>query len=69
MRMHIHYHDSVGEYLQDATTFDLATQLSFRGIYTDQPDHCTLVFEHDRDATYAVLLVMSDPLVASYTLI
>ena len=53
--LNILYDDSVTDYIADINTFSFATDLMLRGIYTEQTDSCTLVFDTDRERMYATL--------------
>jgi len=53
--VHFEYPDSTTSMLCDVNTFAFATELLLRGIYCEQPDECTLVFDSERDALYATL--------------
>ena len=53
--VHFEYPDSTTSMLRDVNTFSFATELLLRGIYCDQTDDCTLVFDNERDALYATL--------------
>ena len=51
----IHYDDTVTDFIADVNTFSFATDLLLRGIYTEQSDSCTLVFDSERERMYATL--------------
>jgi hypothetical protein len=51
----IQYDTSTTEFIQDINTFDFATKLLLRGIYTEQPTHNTLLFASQQDLVYATL--------------
>ena len=53
--LNILYDDSVTDYIADVNTFSFATDLMLRGIYTEQSDSCTLVFDSERERMYATL--------------
>ena len=53
--VHFEYPDSTTSMLRDVNTFAFATELLLRGIYCEQPDESTLVFDTERDALYATL--------------
>lgn len=53
--VHFEYPDSTTSMLRDVNTFSFATELLLRGIYCEQPDESTLVFDSERDALYATL--------------
>ena len=52
----LEYPDSTSDMMRDINTFAFATDLLLRGIYCDQPDECTLVFDSEQDSVYASLL-------------
>ena len=51
----IQYDLTTTEFIQDINTFDFATKLLLRGIYTEQPAHNTLLFASQQDLMYATL--------------
>lgn len=53
--VHFEYPSSTTHLMRDVNTFAFATDLLLRGIYCEQPDESTLVFDTERDALYAVL--------------
>ena len=53
--LNINYDDSVTDFIADINTFSFATDLLLRGIYTEQSDSCTLVFDSERERMYATL--------------
>ena len=57
MRLQFNYARDVSEYVCDVHTHCASVELFLRGIHTVQLDHCTLLFEHARDLTYAQLML------------
>lgn len=53
--VHFEYPTATSAMLRDVNTFAYATDLLMRGIYCEQPDESTLVFDSERDAVYAIL--------------
>ena len=51
----IQYNESTTEFIQDINTFDFATKLLLRGVYTEQPTHNSLLFSTQQDLLYATL--------------
>ena len=57
MKLQFNYASDVSEYVCDVYTYCASVELFLRGIHTVQLDHCTLLFEHARDLTYAQLML------------
>jgi len=53
--LNINYDDTVTDFMQDINTFCFATDLSLRGIYTEQPSDYQLLFSSEQDRMYATL--------------
>ena len=53
--LNINYDDTVTDFMQDINTFCFATDLSMRGIYTEQPTDSQLLFSCEKDRMYATL--------------
>ena len=51
--LNINYDDTVTDFMQDINTFCFATDLSLRGIYTEQPSDSQLLFNSEQDRMYA----------------
>ena len=54
-KLTLHYDPSTTSLIQDVNTFDFATDLLLRGIYTEQSADNELLFEDEADLAYACL--------------